>query len=210
MPITVSLIEDSDEIRESLTVLLRASPGFALSGAYRTAEEALSKLPQAPPEVLLVDINLPGLSGIDCVRKLKRQLPGLQVLMLTVYDDPDAIFDSLSAGASGYLLKRTSPAKLLEAITEVSQGGSPMSAQIARKVVQRFALPATEPSLGLTPRKKRSWPTWPRGSATGRSPRSWGSASRPSAPISTRSTKSSTFAPAPRRSPATTANSSLR
>jgi DNA-binding NarL/FixJ family response regulator len=153
MPITVALIEDSDEIRESLTVLLRASPGYTLSGAYSTAEEALAKIPHTPPEVLLVDINLPGLSGIDCVRKLKLQLPALQVLMLTVYDDPDAIFDSLAAGASGYLLKRTPPTKLLEAITEVSQGGSPMSGQIARKVVQRFALPSTEPALGLTPRE---------------------------------------------------------
>jgi DNA-binding NarL/FixJ family response regulator len=153
MPISVSLIEDSEEIRESLTVLLRASEGFAFMNAYGNAEDALKGIPLAPPDVVLVDINLPGMSGIECMRRLKQQLPGVQMLMLTVYDDPDGIFASLAAGASGYLLKRTPPVRLLEAITEVSQGGAPMSGQIARKVVESFSTPAAEPALGLTLRE---------------------------------------------------------
>jgi DNA-binding NarL/FixJ family response regulator len=153
MPISVSLIEDSEEIRDSLTVLLKASEGFAFKHAYGSAEAAMKGIPVAPPDVVLVDINLPGISGIECVRQLKQRLPDLRMMMLTVYDDPDAIFASLAAGATGYLLKRTPPAKLLEAITEVSQGGAPMSGQIARKVVESFSTPTPAPDLGLTPRE---------------------------------------------------------
>ena len=153
MPIRVSIVEDAEEIRESLAVLLRGSDGFSLQGTYGSAEAALENIPVSKPDVLLMDINLPGMSGIDCVRKLKLEIPDLQVIMLTVYEDPDAIFDSLSAGASGYLLKRTTPEKILEAIRDVTRGGSPMSSQIARKVVQSFSMPAQEPSQGLTPRE---------------------------------------------------------
>ena len=153
MPIRVSIIEDSEQIRESLALLLQASEGFSFLKAYGDAEEALKEIPGSPPDVLLVDINLPQMSGIECVRKLSQLLPGLQMLMLTVYDEPEAIFDSLAAGASGYLLKRTPPAKLLEAITEVSRGGAPMSAQIARKVVHSFASAIPEHVAPLTPRE---------------------------------------------------------
>lgn len=153
MPIRVSIVEDSNEIRESLAVLLRSSEGFSLHGAYGSGEAALEHVPASRPDVLLMDINLPGMSGIECLRKLKLDIPDLQVIMLTVYEDPDAIFDSLSAGASGYLLKRTTPEKILEAIHDVSLGGAPMSSQIARKVVKSFSTPALEPSQGLTPRE---------------------------------------------------------
>ena len=153
MSIRVSIVEDAEEIRESLAVLLRSSEGFSLQGTYGSAEAALEKVPLSRPDVLLMDINLPGMSGIDCVRKLKLENPDLQVIMLTVYEDPAAIFDSLSAGASGYLLKRTTPDKILEAIRDVSRGGAPMSSQIARKVVQSFSIPSAEPSQGLTTRE---------------------------------------------------------
>jgi DNA-binding NarL/FixJ family response regulator len=153
MSIRVSIVEDAEEIRESLAVLLRSSEGFSLQGTYGSAEAALEKVPLSRPDVLLMDINLPGMSGIDCVRKLKLENPDLQVIMLTVYEDPAAIFDSLSAGASGYLLKRTTPDKILEAIRDVSRGGAPMSSQIARKVVQSFSTPSAEPSQGLTTRE---------------------------------------------------------
>ena len=153
MPIRVSVVEDAEEIRESLAVLLRGSEGFSLQGAYGSAETALENIPGSKPDVLLMDINLPGMSGIECVRKLKFEIPELQVIMLTVYEDPDAIFNSLSAGASGYLLKRTTPEKILEAIRDVSRGGAPMSSQIARKVVQSFSTPTPEPSQGLTLRE---------------------------------------------------------
>jgi DNA-binding NarL/FixJ family response regulator len=153
MPIRVSIVDDAEEIRESLAALLRSSEGFSLRGAYGSAEAALEGVSLDRPDVLLMDINLPGMSGIDCVRRMKKETPGLQVIMLTVYEDPDAIFDSLAAGASGYLLKRTSPERILEAISEVSRGGAPMSSQIARKVVQSFSTPAAEPSQGLTARE---------------------------------------------------------
>ena len=153
MSISVSIVEDAAEIRESLAVLLRGSEGVSLRGAYESAEAALEAVPLSPPDVLLMDIHLPGMSGIDCVRKLTLKIPDLHVIMLTVYEDPDAIFDSLSAGASGYLLKRTPPEKILEAIRDVCRGGAPMSSQIARKVVQSFSSSATEPSQGLTARE---------------------------------------------------------
>ncbi len=138
MPIKVSIVEDDDGIRESLAVIVAGSEGFRCVSKHRSAEDALRELPAAKPDVVLMDINLPKMSGISCVRKLKELLPSAQTLMLTVYEDNDSIFDSLAAGASGYLLKRTPPAKLLEAIDEVHKGGSPMTTSIARRVVQSF------------------------------------------------------------------------
>lgn len=138
MPITVSLVEDVDEIRESIAILLNGSGVCRCIGKYRTASEALKGIPSEKPDVVLMDINLPDLSGIECVRKLKVINPSQQVVMLTMYDDSDQVFRALAAGATGYLLKRTAPAKLLEAIQEVHQGGSPMSMQIARLIVQSF------------------------------------------------------------------------
>ncbi|MBU6409432.1 MAG: response regulator transcription factor [Verrucomicrobia bacterium] len=138
MAITVSIVEDDRETRESLGELLNGAPGLRCLRNYPTGEAALLGIPAEKPNVVLVDINLPGISGIECVSKLKGQLPQLQVLMITTYEDGDLIFRSLRAGASGYLLKKTPHAKLIEAIKEVHSGGAPMSMQIARKVVQHF------------------------------------------------------------------------
>ena len=136
--IKVSIIEDDDWIRENLAAQISRTGGFQCSGCYRNGEEALSQIPKSIPDVILMDINLPKMSGIECVRKLKPLLPSAQILMLTVYEDSDKIFNSLLAGASGYLLKRTPQAEIFEAISEVHRGNSPMSGHIARKVVQYF------------------------------------------------------------------------
>lgn len=138
MPIKVAIVEDSDKIREGLTGIIDGSDGFECSAAYESAEEALRFLPAYKPDVVLMDIQLPRMSGIECVEKLKVQNPDIQVMMLTVYEDDEKVFKSILAGASGYILKRTPPAELLEAIRELHEGGSPMSDQIARKVVQAF------------------------------------------------------------------------
>ena len=137
-PIRVAMVEDDDFIRSFVAEAVGDSSEFTLIASCRTAEDALGTLPAVRPDVLLMDINLPGLSGIECVRKLKSQMPEAQVLMFTVYQDSRRIFDALLAGASGYILKRTSAAELLEAIRQVHQGGSPMSGHIARQVVQHF------------------------------------------------------------------------
>jgi DNA-binding NarL/FixJ family response regulator len=136
--VRVALVEDDPEVRHGLKVLISGSECCSCIGAFASAEEALQEVPRIKPSVVLMDINLPGMSGIDCIRELKRQQPQLQIMMLTVFEDHDRIFQSLSAGASGYLLKHTPPAKLLEAIVELHQGGSPMSTQIARRVVEAF------------------------------------------------------------------------
>jgi DNA-binding NarL/FixJ family response regulator len=138
MPIRVSIIEDDDWIRQNLADRIKQTGGFVCAGAYRTGEEALAQLPAQSPDVILMDINLPKMDGIECVRQLKTLIPSAQVLMLTVYEDSDKIFNSLLAGASGYLLKRTPQAGILEAIAEVHRGNSPMTGHIARKVVQYF------------------------------------------------------------------------
>ena len=138
MAIKVSIIEDDDWIRENLADQIRLAGGFRCLGCYRTAEEALEHLIKEVPDVVLMDINLPKMSGIECVRQLKALIPSVQILMLTVYEEGDKIFNSLLAGASGYLLKRTPQAEILEAIAEVHRGNSPMTGHIARKVVQYF------------------------------------------------------------------------
>jgi DNA-binding NarL/FixJ family response regulator len=136
--ITVSIVDDEKELRQSITTFVNGSPGFKCVSAYGSAETALQGLPADKPEVVLMDINLGGMSGIECVEKLKTDAPTMQILMLTVYEDTDQIFKALEAGASGYLLKRSSPTKLLQAIRDVHSGGSPMSSSIARKVVASF------------------------------------------------------------------------
>ena len=138
MAIKVSIIEDDDWIRENLAAQIGRTGKFCCAGSYQNGEDALKQLPQNPPDVVLMDINLPRMNGIECVRKLKSLLPTVQVMMLTVYEDSERIFNSLLAGASGYLLKRTPQAEILEAIEQVHQGNSPMSGHIARKVVQYF------------------------------------------------------------------------
>jgi len=152
---TVAIVEDDAGIREDLVALLNGSPGYRCVGACASGEEALIEIPFWRPAVVLMDINLPQMSGIECVARLKAKMPDLLVLMLTVYEDGDSIFRALKAGASGYLVKRLASDKLLEAIQEVTAGGAPMSCHIARKVVQFFnqAGPSPEMSENLTPRE---------------------------------------------------------
>ncbi len=138
MPIRVAIIEDDDWIRQNLADRIKQTEGFVCAGAFRTGEEAVHQLPGLSPNVILMDINLPKMNGIECVRQIKALIPSAQVLMLTVYEDSDKIFNSLLAGASGYLLKRTPQTEILEAIADVHRGNSPMTGHIARKVVQYF------------------------------------------------------------------------
>lgn len=138
MNIRVSIVEDNAKVRSSLEKLIQVTPGFKCVSVYPNAEEALTGLPETRPDVVLMDINLPGMNGVECVRQLKPRLPGTQVVMLTVYEYTELIFKALSAGATGYLLKQTPPSQLLDAVREVHQGGSPMSSHIARKVVASF------------------------------------------------------------------------
>jgi DNA-binding NarL/FixJ family response regulator len=138
MNIRVSIVEDSRGTRESLAELLGRAPALSCVGAHPNGEEALRQIPVEKPDVVLMDINLPKMNGIECVERLKQTLPKTQVLMLTTYDESDLIFDSLRKGASGYLLKNMPPAELIQAIEQVHAGGAPMSMQIARKVVNHF------------------------------------------------------------------------
>jgi DNA-binding NarL/FixJ family response regulator len=145
--ITVSIVEDDSPVRDILAGWVRGAAGFKCVGVHESAEAALAALPQQIPSVVLMDINLPGMSGIECVRCLKPQMMGTQFMMLTVYEDTDHIFKALSFGASGYMLKRTPRAELLSAIQDVYAGGSPMSSSIARKIVQSFQRPdSTSPA----------------------------------------------------------------
>lgn len=156
MPITVSIVEDHEEVRNTLARLISRADGFRCVSQHANAEAALEALPREPPEVVLMDINLPGMNGVECVRRLKQTLPATQVVMLTVYEDTENIFNALAAGASGYLLKRTSRTELLAAIRDVHQGGSPMTTHIARKVVQSFHRAGTSPQSteNLSPREQ--------------------------------------------------------
>ena len=138
MPITVSIVEDNDQLRGTLARLLDRAEGFRCLSQHPNAEEALEALPPLHPEVVLMDINLPGMNGVECVRRLKQIAPQTLILMLTAYEDTENIFNALASGASGYLLKRTPRAELLDSIREVHRGGSPMTAHIARLVVQSF------------------------------------------------------------------------
>ncbi len=138
MTIKVAIVEDDAEIREGLAVLINGSSGYRCVATFPDAEHAIAALPSLSPDVVLMDIHLPKMSGIECTEKLKAEHPNLQIVMLTVYEDDDQVFRSLAAGATGYVLKKTPPADLLEAIGSVFAGGSPMSDRIARKVVQEF------------------------------------------------------------------------
>jgi DNA-binding NarL/FixJ family response regulator len=151
MTIRVAIVEDDEEIRANLTERIGNTSSLRLAGSYPDAESALAELPGLKPDVVLMDINLPKMDGVECVRQLKTQLPEAQFVMLTVYEDNNRLFKSLMAGACGYLLKRTSPAKLLAAIKDAYAGGSPMTPQIARRVVQHFqqVLQAESPATDL-------------------------------------------------------------
>lgn len=153
--IAVAIVEDIKEIREGLRLLIDNSNDFICKDVYASGEEAMELIPQIQPDVVLMDIHLPGISGIECLRQIKGECPSTQFIMSTVYEDDDNIFESLKAGASGYLLKKTEPVKILEAIKEVYSGGSPMSAQIARKVIASFQAPNGIDETGLlTPKEK--------------------------------------------------------
>jgi DNA-binding NarL/FixJ family response regulator len=151
--ISVSVVDDETGLRQSITTFINGSPGFRCVSAYRSAEAALRGLPDDRPDVVLMDIHM---NGIECVQRLKALLPAIQIVMLTVYEDTDQIFKALAAGASGYLLKRFTPTKLLELIREVHAGGSPMSSSIARKVVASFQMaePDSDKRPHLSPREK--------------------------------------------------------
>jgi len=157
MSIKIAIVEDQREIREGLAQLINATPGYRCTGAYASMEEAIEKLPKNLPDLLLSDIGLPGIDGIRGVRILKERHPELLILMLTVYDDNERIFDALCAGASGYLLKKTPWVKLVELLKEAADGGSPMSPEVARRVIDLFReiKPPKEAEYDLTPHEVR-------------------------------------------------------
>lgn len=154
--ITVAIVDDDKDVRDGIAVLINGTSGYQCVGAFASAEEAIGQIPKFAIDVVLMDINMPQTSGIECVTKLKLRQPSLQIMMLTSFEDDDKIFQSLLAGASGYLLKKTPPAKLLEAIEEIHKGGSPMSNQIARKVVETFqrSASAVNETVNLTQREQ--------------------------------------------------------
>ncbi|WP_232826973.1 response regulator transcription factor [Chitinophaga deserti] len=154
--ISVAIVEDNHDIRQAMELLINGSEGYACIGAFNNAENGLEKIPQLLPNVVLMDFNLPGMNGIECIARLKGEFPDMQFMMLTVYEDDDKIFMALEAGASGYILKKTSPGELLDAIRDLHEGGSPMSSQIARRVVAYFQKQAKpNPALeALTSREK--------------------------------------------------------
>lgn len=155
--IGVAIVEDQPEIREGLSILISGTPGFHVAGSFPSMEDALVKIGSALPDVALVDIGLPGVSGIDGTRLLRQKHPSLQVLILTVYADDDRIFNAMCAGACGYLLKKTPPAQLMQSVREVVAGGAPMSPEVARKVVELFwkFRPAESSDYHLTPTELR-------------------------------------------------------
>src|SRR5215472_1896939 len=155
MAITVSIVEDDAQTRKILAGWISRSSGFRLAGVWGDAESSLASLNDKKPNVVLMDINLPGMSGVEAVKRLKPLLPDAQFVMLTVYEDADHIYNALAAGATGYLLKQTPRAELLGALEDVHRGGSPMTSNIARKVVQSFKqqTPASEEQT-LSPREQ--------------------------------------------------------
>jgi len=154
----VAIVEDDSGLREQLQRILKSAPGLCCVGTFGSGEKALAGMVAVQPDVILMDINLPGMSGIECVARLRKDLPATHVIMLTVYEDSDRIFQALQAGADGYLVKSSPTAVLLDAIEDVHQGGAPMSSHIARKVVQQFRQPGPGPTKdeteGLAPRER--------------------------------------------------------
>ena len=158
--IKVGIVEDDTVVLTTMSTLLNESSGFRCVAACASGEEAVEQLPTASPQVVLMDINLPRMSGIECTRRLKARLPGVQVLMLTVYEDSEHIYQALRAGATGYMLKRSEPDEVLAAIRDILKGGAPMNSQIARKVIQTFRASAQslEPEIRLTKREEEILP----------------------------------------------------
>lgn len=154
-PLAVVIVEDVRDVREGLAILINGSPGFRCTRSFRTMEEALKGVVDARPQVVLTDLGLPGMSGIDGIRLLQERVPGVPILALTVHDSDEKVFAALCAGASGYLLKNTPPARLLESLREVTDGGAPMSPEVARRVVALFRdfRPPAQASYQLTPQE---------------------------------------------------------
>ncbi|HET9823699.1 MAG TPA: response regulator transcription factor [Chitinophagaceae bacterium] len=138
MSISLVIVEDLDEVREALKQFISLNPEFKVLGTSKTAEEALYDIPKLSPDIVIMDINLPGINGIECIREIKDKVPGTQFMMFTVYENDEKVFEALKAGASGYLLKNTGLVQMIEALKELHNGGSPMSANIARKLVKTF------------------------------------------------------------------------
>lgn len=138
MSISIAIVEDETRLRVQLAKFIEDAPGFRCQGVFASAEHALREIPRQPSDVVLMDINLPQMSGVECAFRLKKLIPQIQIVMLTVYDDSEKIFKALEMGASGYLLKRTPAEEILKAVTDVRNGGAPMSSYIARQVVQSF------------------------------------------------------------------------
>jgi DNA-binding NarL/FixJ family response regulator len=152
--IHVAIVEDTTDIREGLSLLIGSSEGFICEHVFANAEDALTGLPQIKPDVVLTDINLPGISGIELVKILKPMIPETQFLMCSVYEDDESIFQSLKNGATGYLIKNSTPIKILSAIQEISEGGSPMSSSIARRVIASFRSTGPVADYDLSEREK--------------------------------------------------------
>ena len=154
-PVRVVIVEDMRDVRDGLTMLINGTPGYNCAGSYRTMEEALARTEKSAPDVVLTEIGLPGISGIEGIRILHERLPELPIIALTVYDNDDKVFDALCAGASGYLLKNTPPARLLDSIKEVCDGGAPMSPEVARRVIRLFRdyRPPEHAEYRLTPQE---------------------------------------------------------
>jgi DNA-binding NarL/FixJ family response regulator len=154
--ISVALVEDDAWVRENLAREINKAEGFVCAGAYSTGEAAIATIPSQPPDVVMLDINLPGMDGIECLRQLRARCPNLNFLMLTVYEESEKIFQSLRAGANGYLLKRSSMTEVLDALQQVHEGGAPMSSAIARRVVKYFTQGSEGPSelTQLSPRER--------------------------------------------------------
>ncbi len=157
MSISLAIVEDLDEVREGLTTFLALSPEFKVLDTFKTAEEALETIPRLQPDIVIMDINLPGMNGIECIRQITARSGTTQFMMFTVYENDEKVFEALKAGASGYLLKNTGLIHIIEALKELHQGGSPMSSNIARKLVNNFQLQAQKEvvpdTTALSPRE---------------------------------------------------------
>jgi len=155
-PIQVCIVEDLEEVRNGLAAIINMTDGFKVLHSFGTAEDALQHLKSLHPDIVIMDINLPGMSGIDCIRQAREKNPSMQFMMFTIYENSDVVFQALEAGATGYLLKNSSPAKIVESLRELHQGGSPMNAEIARKLVTRFQKSTfSQNEYHLTPKEQK-------------------------------------------------------
>jgi DNA-binding NarL/FixJ family response regulator len=153
-PIKVTVVEDIPELRNGLVSLLQWDDRFEAVSSHNDAESAVDHIIAMQPDIVVMDINLPGMNGIECIKKIKGDCPGTQFIMFTIYEDDEHLFDALEAGASGYVLKKASQQKILDSLEELHKGGAPMSNSIARKVINRFKKPETNDFLNITEREK--------------------------------------------------------